>query len=121
MATTILDLARQAGVEFVPGRNYFKPEYRNCHSMELFCVALQAHLDADNDKEIEFANIVSKLERDKASAAKENSTLAAKLQVAIEEKAKAEKLTIRRGLESVPEISEMARNRIMDCSGSNGH
>ena len=121
MAISIRDLVRQAGVEFVEGRNYFTPEHRNCHAMEKLCVALQAHLDSDNSKDIDTANLLAKLEREKAAMAKENSILAAKLQVAVEDKAKAEKLTIRRGLESLPEVSEMARNRIMDCSGMNGN
>ena len=121
MAITILDLVRQANVEFVSARNYFTPEHRNCHAMEKFCVALQAHLDSDNAKDIETANLVAKLEREKSVLAKENSVLAAKLQNAVEDKAKAEKLTIRRGLEALPEVSETARNRIMDCSGVNGN
>ena len=121
MTITILDLVRQANVEFVSGRNYFTPEHRNCHAMEKFCVALQAHLDSDTAKAVDNANTIARLEREKSAMAKDNSILAAKLQNAVEEKAKAEKLTIRRGLEALPEISEASRNRIMDCSGINGN
>ena len=115
---TLEELARQAGVEFVDGRTYFKKQYRNCNCIEKFNVAVQAHLDQDARDSEAHSKFVAKLEREKSALAKENSELAAQLAVAIDNLRKAEKVTIRRGLEAVPELSEIRRDRIMDVSGN---
>jgi len=115
--TTLSELAKQAGVEFVTGRMYFTQEHRNCHAMEKFCVAINAHLDQDIKQSTANSDFIAKLEREKSKLANENSKLAAELTVAIKEKAAAEKMTIQRGLEAT-DLPEVTRVRIMSTSNN---
>lgn len=107
---TFEQLLSQAKVNLDEKGLYLSKEDRTCSATARLLVAVRAYIDSQNEVE-------SKQERDKAKLANENSKLAARLAEVEREKAAAFTSFVRRGLESIPEISEVQRNRLLSVNG----
>ncbi len=107
---TFEQLLRQAKVDLSPGGLYLAKEYRNCEAMSRVFVAVRACIDGHADE-------LQKLHKDLASMANEKSKLAATLAEREREIAKAEKATIRIGLEN-SDLPQVTRERLLNANGS---
>ena len=107
---TFEQLLRQAKVDLSLGGLYLAKEYRNCESMSRVFVAVRACIDGHADE-------LQKLHKEVAGMAKEKSNLAATLAEREREIAKADRATIRIGLENT-DLPRETRERLLAVNGS---
>jgi len=110
MTITFDQLLEQAKVSLAPNGLWLAKQDRTCESMSRVFVAIRALIDSVNDSE-------TKISREHAALSKTNSRLAADNSESQKEITRITKTAIARGLESVPEVSDSARNRILSVNG----
>jgi hypothetical protein len=107
---TFEEVVRAAGIEMDPKGLYFAKPYRNCQSQAAFNGAVSYAFQA-KDKEI------MRLTEELKNAYDRHSREAAKTAVLCEEKAELTKTCFRRGLEALPEIAPVTRDRLLNVNG----
>jgi len=110
MVVTFDQLLSQARVSLAKNGLWLDKEDRSCEAVGRLLVAVRALIDQANFDE-------SKSEREKTKLANDNSKLATALAERERELAAIQKSAFRRGLESVPEISQAQRERLLITNG----
>lgn len=106
---TFDEVVRASGVEMDKKGLYFAKPFRTCEYLAAFIGAARAMLSA-KDREIQ------RLLGENAKLADRHSREAAKTAVLAEEKAELTKACIKRGLESLPDVTPTQRDRVLNIS-----
>lgn len=104
------DILNAAGVELDSKGLYLAKPYRNCQSMAACFGAVRMALSA-KDKEI------MRLHDEKAELADRCSKEATKNSKMAEQKSDLQMTAVRRGLESIPDLTPETRDRLLSVSG----
>lgn len=110
MTCTFDQLLSQARVSLSKNGLWLAKEDRSCEAVGRVLVAVRALIDSANSEE-------TKAETEKAKLAKENSRLAAELAQREKELREHQRSAFRRGLESLPDVSESQRDRLLTVNG----
>ena len=110
MTVTFEQLLSQAKVTLDSKGLYLAKEDRTCEAVGRLLVAVRAMIDSTSQSEV-------KSEREKTSLAKDISKMAAENAEGQKEIQRLTKTCIGRGLELVPEIPEVTRERLLNVNG----
>lgn len=108
---TIQEIFKAAGVEQERKARYFTPDYRTCEHTANFVVAVETAIESANKEHMESER---RLNAALIEANNRVSVLSAKLADMERKLRESEKIAIGLGIESLPEVTEATRKRIMN-------